>query len=173
MSGEALQTGASTLQTEDGLDQYLTFHLAGEEYGVDILCVQEIKGWSGATPMPNMPESILGVINLRGVIVPIVDLRRWFGLEPVPFEETTVVIVLHISDGAGGTRTIGVVVDAVSEVHNIGSDDLKPAPELGGVCNAGAVRGLATRDNRMIIILDVDQLMSEGLLQTLDREKDQ
>ncbi|MEZ5543375.1 MAG: chemotaxis protein CheW [Pseudomonadota bacterium] len=172
MSAEALPAGATTLQSEDGLDQYLTFHLAGEEYGVDILRVQEIKGWSGVTPIPNMPDSILGVINLRGTIVPVVDLRRWFGLEPLAFEETTVVIVLHVSDGNDGERTIGVVVDAVSEVHNIGGDDLKPAPELGGVCSGNSVRGLATRDNRMIIILDVDHLMSDGLLQTLERDRD-
>lgn len=164
MSAEAIQTGAAALQAEDGADQYLTFSLDGEEYGVDILRVQEIKGWSGVTPMPNMPESVLGVINLRGDIVPVIDLRRCFDLESVPFDETTVVIVLRIGDDRHGERTLGLVVDGVSEVHSIPAGEVKPAPDLGSVIDAGSVRGLATRDNRMIIILDVDRLVLDEVL---------
>lgn len=170
MSAEAIQASSAGLQAEDGADQYLTFNLDGEEYGVDILRVQEIKGWSGVTPMPNMPESVLGVINLRGDIVPVIDLRRCFNIESVPFDETTVVIVLRVSDSRNEERTLGIVVDGVSEVHSIPASEVKPAPDLGSVIDAGSVRGLATRDNRMIIILDIDHLINEGLLQMLDRD---
>ena len=119
MGAAQAQLNETELHSEDGLDQYLTFMLNKEEYGVDILRVQEIKGWDGVTPMPNMPDYILGVINLRGTVVPIVDLRKLFEQESIPFDKTTVVIVVRVSDGKDGERTMGIVVDAVSEVHNI------------------------------------------------------
>ena len=159
------------LQAEDGLDQYLTFMLADEEYGIDILRVQEIKGWDGVTPMPNMPEYILGVINLRGTVVPIIDLRKHFELASVPFDKTTVVIVVRVSNGEQGERTMGIVVDAVSEVHNIAKTDMKPAPDFGGACNTESINGLVTQDNKMIIILDIDHLMNNGVLQTIEQEQ--
>jgi len=158
----------STLQAEDGLDQYLTFMLAAEEYGVDILRVQEIKGWEGVTPMPNMPNYILGVINLRGTVVPIIDLRKLFELESIPFDKTTVVIVVRVSDEKHGERTMGVVVDAVSEVHNIDKADLKPAPDFGGACNTESIKGLATQGDKMLIMLDIDHLMNDSVLQTIE-----
>jgi len=162
------QITEGTLQTEDGLDQYLTFMLSDEEYGVDILRVQEIKGWDGVTPMPNMPNYILGVINLRGTVVPIVDLRKLFDLESIPFDKTTVVIVVRVSDEEHGERTMGVVVDAVSEVHNIAKTDLKPAPDFGGACSTESIKGLATQNERMIIMLDIDHLMNNGVMTALD-----
>jgi len=157
------------LQSEDGTDLYLTFMLAGEEYGLEILKVQEIKGWSSVTPMPNMPEFILGVINLRGTVVPIIDLRKRFSMESIPHDQTTVVIVVKISDETGSVRTMGIVVDAVSEVHNIAKADLKPAPQFGGTLGTDSIRGLVTRDERMLIILDIDHLMNNGVLQTLEQ----
>ena len=166
-----IHTSENTLQAEDGLDQYLTFMLASEEYGVDILRVQEIKGWDGVTPMPNMPEYILGVINLRGTVVPIVDLRKLFELDSIPFDKTTVVIVVHVSDEDHGERTMGIVVDAVSEVHNISKSNLKAAPACGGACNTDSIKGLATHENRMLIILDIDHLMNNGILQMLEQEQ--
>jgi purine-binding chemotaxis protein CheW len=158
------------LQTEDGLDQYLTFMLNEEEYGVDILRVQEIKGWDGVTPMPNMPDYILGVINLRGTVVPIVDLRKLFEQESIPFDKTTVVIVVRVSDGKDGERTMGIVVDAVSEVHNIAKVDLKPAPDFGGACSTDSIKGLATQNDKMLIMLDIDHLMNNGILQALETD---
>ncbi len=165
------QITETSLQAEDGLDQYLTFMLADEEYGVDILRVQEIKGWDGVTPMPNMPEHILGVINLRGTVVPIVDLRRYFELQEVPFNKTTVVVVVRVSDEEHGERTMGIVVDAVSEVHNIAREELKPAPDFGGACSTESIKGLATDGDRMLIMLDIDQLMNNGVLQALEQDQ--
>ena len=167
MSATQEQVTQGTLQAEDGMDQYLTFMLADEEYGVDILRVQEIKGWDGVTPMPNMPEFILGVINLRGTVVPIIDLRKHFGLESIPYNKTTVVIVVRVSDEEHGERTMGMVVDAVSEVHNISVSELKPAPDFGGNISTESIKGLATKNERMIIMLDIDHLMNIGVMQAL------
>ena len=111
--------------TESASEQYLTFMLAGEEYGVAILQVQEIKGWDKGTRIPHTPEYVLGVINLRGAVVPILDLRRRLGLGSVEFGPTTVVIVVRVMNGRG-ERTVGVVVDAVSEVYNVDAADTKP-----------------------------------------------
>lgn len=171
MNTTQAQITETTLQAEDGLDQYLSFMLADEEYGIDILLVQEIKGWEGVTPMPNMPDYILGVINLRGTIVPVVDLRRFFELETVPFDKTTVVIVVRVSDEEHGERTMGIVVDAVSEVHNIARAALKPAPDFGGACSTESIKGLATQDNKMLIMLDIDHLMNNGILQAIEQER--
>ena len=162
----------TTLQSEDGTDQYLTFMLADEEYGIAILKVQEIKGWSSVTPMPNMPEFILGVINLRGTVVPIIDLRKRFSMESIPYDQTTVVIVVKVCDESGNERTMGIVVDAVSEVHNVAKADLKPAPEFGGTLGTDSIRGLVTRDERMLIILAIDHLMNNGVLQSLEKTEE-
>src|SRR5215470_16582614 len=105
--------------------QFLTFKLAGEEYGVGILTVQEIRGWSAVTAIPHSPPWVLGVIDLRGVVVPVIDLRRRFELEPATFGPSTVVIVIRVSSG-GEERTVGLVVDAVSEVYDIDSSAFRP-----------------------------------------------
>lgn len=142
--------------------QYLTFILAGAEYGVDILRVQEIKGWDTATEIPNTPEYIRGVINLRGTIVPIVDLRKRFHMEAVAYGNTTVVVVLKVK-GAGGERTMGFVVDAVSDVYNITVDQINAAPDFGSSVNTEFVKGLATVEDKMVILLDIDQLVDTGV----------
>ncbi len=145
-------------------DQYLTFILNGEEYGVDILRVQEIKGWDGATPIPNTPDYVRGVINLRGTIVPIIDLRARFGLERIAYGPTTVVVVLKVINKNNNSRTMGIVVDAVSEVYNVAQQDLKPAPEFGGTVRVDFVRGLATVDKKMVIILAIDELLNSDAM---------
>jgi len=145
-------------------NQYLTFILDDEEFGVDILSVQELRGWEHATPMPNTPDWIEGVINLRGVIVPIVSLRKRFGIEhrePCP---TTVVIIVKVVSGAK-ERVLGMVVDAVSEVYNINESDLQPAPNMEGAISVDFVRGLATIEDKMVILLDINKLINEGVLQ--------
>jgi len=142
--------------------QYLTFILAGAEYGVDILRVQEIKGWDTATEIPNTPEYIRGVINLRGTIVPIVDLRKRFHMEAVAYGNTTVVVVLKVK-GAGGERTMGFVVDAVSDVYNVTVDQINAAPDFGSSVNTEFVKGLATVEDKMVILLDIDQLVDTGV----------
>ncbi len=142
-------------------DQYLTFMLAGEEYGVDILRVQEIKGWDSVTPIPNTPEYIRGVINLRGTIVPIIDLRRRFNLEVVEYGPVTVVIVLRVEDPVSGkSRVMGLVVDAVSDVYNVPEEAIKAAPDFGSVVDVDFVQGLATLENTMVIILNIDRLLN-------------
>ncbi|HGX92577.1 MAG TPA: purine-binding chemotaxis protein CheW [Candidatus Tenderia sp.] len=148
-------------------DQYLTFMLAGEEYGVDILRVQEIKGWDSVTPIPNTPQYIKGVINLRGTIVPIFDLRERFGLEPIPYGPTTVVIVLKVMR-EGESRTMGVVVDAVSEVYNIKEEELKASPDFGASVSTEFVQGLATIEETMIIVLDIDFLLNSSVADELE-----
>jgi len=163
---EQIASGLAGTSEVDG-SQFLTFLLAGEEYGVDILRVQEIKGWNAVTPIPNTPDYIRGVINLRGTIVPIVDLRRRFGLEPMAYGPMTVVIVLKVMR-EDKSRVMGIVVDAVSDVYNVQDESLKPAPDFGSVVNVDFVQGLATVDETMVIILDIDHLLNSGELAVMD-----
>jgi purine-binding chemotaxis protein CheW len=163
ISGSQANDAGGTFEVNANSDQYLTFILNGEEYGVDILRVQEIKGWDGATPIPNTPDYVRGVINLRGTIVPIIDLRARFGLERVTYGPTTVVVVLKVING-NGSRIMGIVVDAVSEVYNVAQQDLKPAPEFGGAVRVDFVRGLATVDRKMVIILAIDELLNSDAM---------
>ena len=126
--------------------QFLTFILDGEEYGIDILQVQCIQGWDRATPIPNTPDYVLGVINLRGAIVPIIELRRRLEMVSKPFDSTTVVIVLKVSM-QGKDCTIGIVVDAVSEVYNIAEDALQQAPDFGDPQRLRVCCGARCRDS--------------------------
>lgn len=135
--------------------EYLTFTLGAEEYGMDILKVQEIRGYDAVTKIANSPPFIKGVINLRGVIVPIVDLRIKFRLGEPTYDQFTVVIILNI-----GKRVMGIVVDGVSDVIQLNSDNLRPAPEFGSILDTRYILGLGTVDERMIIIVDIEKLMS-------------
>ncbi len=146
-------------EAEAGMAQYLTFVCAGEEYGVEILCVQEIKGWEGVTRVPYTPPYLLGVMNLRGVIVPVIDLRKRFGLEPRATDSSTVVIVVRVRSGHA-EKTAGIVVDAVSEVYSVAPDNIRPTPDLGASRDGACVRGLATVDSKMVMLLDIDHLVS-------------
>ena len=141
------------------MDQYLTFMLAGEEYGVDILCVQEITGWSGVTPLPNMPDFILGIINLRGAVVPIIGLRKCFGLESIPFRSTNAVIVAKVTHEEFGEHTMGMVVDAVSRVHCLIKTDVRSISEFDGVISTDSITGVAIVEDEMVILLDINHLM--------------
>lgn len=156
-------TNDETSEINSGANQYLTFILAGEEYGVDILRVQEIKGWNKVTPIPNTPEYIQGVINLRGTIVPIIDLRCRFGLENISYGPTTVVIVLKVV-GGNGNRIMGIVVDAVSDVYNVSLDEMKQPPDFGKVVSVDFIKGLAAVSEKMVIILDIDHLLNSGVM---------
>jgi len=137
--------------------QFLTFKLAGEEYGVGILTVQEIRGWSSVTAIPHSPKWLLGVINLRGVVVPIIDLRIRFNLDRADFNESTVVIILNLVD-----RVVGVVVDAVSDVITLNDAQIKPAPALGSNTDTSHIIGFGTLDDRMRILLDVERIVPGG-----------
>ena len=144
-----------------GSNQVLTFTLGDETYGVDILRVQEIKGYQKCTPIPNTPVFIKGVLNLRGTIVPIVDLRAKFNLPPVDATMFTVVIVVVVKD-----RIMGLIVDAVSEVMDIPSADIQPPPMLGTNVDVSFISGLGRCADRLITILNIDHVLSlEELVQ--------
>jgi purine-binding chemotaxis protein CheW len=139
--------------------QYLTFRLAGEEYAVGILTVQEIRGWSQVTAVPHSPRWMLGVINLRGAVVPIVDLRLKFELERADYNEFTVVIILNVSG-----RVVGIVVDAVSDVITLGAEQIRPTPPLGGNADTKHIIGFGTLGDRMRILIDVERLLAGTVL---------
>ena len=143
--------------------QYLSFFLGGEEYATDILTVQEIKGWDTVTRVPYSPDYILGVINLRGSIVPVVDLRVRFALEKAVFDSATVVIVVHVA-GTRGERIVGIVVDAVSDVYTVPSENIQPPPDVMGSVDHMFVVGLANLDNKLLIILDIERLVISSVL---------
>ncbi len=159
--------GSDDIQSQDITDlgvnvngeQFLSFRLSDEEYAVDILRVQEIKGWERATPIPNTPDYVRGVINLRGTVVPIVDLRRRFQLANAEDTATTVVIVLKVQAKDSSERTMGFVVDAVADVYKVPCEQLQSPPDFGEHVHAEFVRGLATLDEKMVILLDVDNLV--------------
>ena len=140
-------------------EQLLTFIVNGEEYGVDILRVQEIRGWSNPMPIPNTPSYVKGVINIRGDIVPIADLRERLGLEHRAYGATTAVVVLRVMQGARH-RIMGIVVDAMSDVTNVPTADIKPTPDFGAEAGAPLAKGIATLPDKMVTILDVDQIFS-------------
>jgi purine-binding chemotaxis protein CheW len=143
---------------EAGGEQYLTFDLAGEIYGVDILRVMEIRGWQGATRVPNQPEFMKGVINLRGAIVPVFDLRQRFDLGWRDYTEDTVIIVLRVQHGAQ-TRVMGIVVDAVNDVLNATRQDIRSTPDFGARLDTRFISGLASAGASMIVLVDVDRLL--------------
>ena len=159
-----MNTG-NAIGTLDAADaqQFLTFKLAGEEYGVGILTVQEIRGWSSVTKVPHTPSWLLGVINLRGVVVPIIDLRVKFHAS-AEYNDTTVVIILTVA-----TRVVGVVVDGVSDVITLGAAQIKPAPSLGSGSDTSHIIGFGTLDERMRILMDVEKLMAGADMGLVDK----
>ncbi len=144
--------------------EYLTFMVESEEYGVDILCVQEIRGWQPVRKIPNTPSYVRGVINLRGVIVPIIDMRERFGFELQEYSTTTVVIVLRslksINAENNDNDIIGVVVDAVSEVYDLKNDQIKDAPGFGSNIDTRFIKGLAEVDEKLVVLLDLDRFLN-------------
>ena len=145
------EPAALTAQTAQ---EYLTFSLGAEEYGVNILKVQEIRGYEKPTAIANAPAYIKGVVNLRGTIVPIVDMRIKFNLGEPTYDQFTVVIILNVSG-----RVIGVVVDGVSDVIGLAADQVRPAPEFSATFDTQYITGLGTVDERMLILVDMDKLV--------------
>jgi len=141
-------------------EQFLTFRLDGQEYGISILKVQEIKGWDKMTPIPNSPPYVKGVLNLRGVIVPVFDLRLRFGLPETVRDAFTVIIVVNI-----GGRMAGIVVDAVSDVINVSPEQQCAAPEYEGQQNREFIKGLAQVDDKLLILLDIDRMVNPEALE--------
>ena len=145
--------------------EFLAFRLGSEEYGINILKVQEIRGYEAVTAIANAPDFIKGVMNLRGIIVPIIDMRVKFDLGTPVYDQFTVVIILNMS-----SRIVGIVVDSVSDVITLAAEQIRPAPDMGAALNADYLIGLGTLDQRMLILIDIEQLMSSaeiGLIQKL------
>jgi purine-binding chemotaxis protein CheW len=143
--------------------EFLTYTLGPEEYAIDILRVQEIRGYEQPTTIANAPGFLKGVINLRGTIVPIVDLRVKFNVGIVEYLPTTVVIILNI-----GTRVVGIVVDSVSDVTMVRQDQIRPAPEFAATVDAKYINGLTTLGDRMLIVVDIERLMLSSDMALVD-----
>ena len=161
-------------QAESDASQFLTFHLADQEYGVDILSVREIRGWSGVTSLPNVPDYVRGVINLRGEVVPIIDLRERFGLESAEYGSATVVIVLNLKSAQNHQlKEFGIVVDAVAEVHTFDADTIKPAPDFETPIDQSYILGLTTQEEQMIILLHPARLLNRKVQSMVSMQKEQ
>lgn len=142
-------------QVSAGPREYLTFRLDQEEYGIDILKVQEIRGYEKPTRIANAPGFIKGVVNLRGTIVPIIDMRLKFNCAQAEYNSFTVVIILNLRN-----RIVGIVVDSVSDVMELAPENVRPAPEIDASIDSSAVTGLGSVGERMLILLDIEKLMS-------------
>lgn len=152
-----MSTTSAGNEAAEATHEYLTFTLGAEEYGIDILKVQEIRGYDAVTTIVNAPSFIKGVINLRGVIVPIVDMRIKFQLGEPEYNQFTVVIILNVA-----RRVIGMVVDSVSDVVTIADEAIKPAPDFGATVDTRFILGLATMDERMVIAVDIEKMMTSA-----------
>jgi purine-binding chemotaxis protein CheW len=154
---QAPSTSAPDAGPDSAGQEFLAFTLGAEEYGIDILKVQEIRGYEAVTRVANVPDFIKGVINLRGIIIPVVDMRLMFKLGTPVYDQFTVVIILNM-----GGRIVGMVVDSVSDVTTLAPAQVRPAPEMKGAVDADYIIGLGTVDQRMLILVDIDKLMSTG-----------
>lgn len=152
------------MAAKEATREVLVFVLGKEEYGVDILKVQEIRGYEKVTPIPSAPDYLKGVVNLRGTIVPVIDLRVKFALPEARYDEFTVVVILRVA-----ARVIGLVVDGVSDVLDLKASDVKPTPQFGSLIDSAFLAGVATREERMVLLLDIEKLLSSGELNLLER----
>ena len=159
-----MHTVANNLAPAAKALEFLAFTLGQEEYGVDIQKVQELRGYDAVTRIANAPEHIKGVINLRGIIVPIVDMRIKFRLEAPSYDQFTVVIILNIAN-----RVMGMVVDSVSDVITLDAEQVRPAPEMGSLLDTEYLIGLGTLEERMLILVDIDKLMSSSDMALIER----
>jgi purine-binding chemotaxis protein CheW len=154
---EQLDTLSSQISFATDGSQYLTFRLGDEEYGVEILKVQEIKGYSAVTPVPNTPPYVKGVMNLRGTIVPVMDLRAKFGMAEAEYNQFTVIIVLTV-----GAKVMGLIVDAVSDVLNIPRADVQATPDFGAQVDARFISGMAKAGEKLVVLLDIDTVIGDA-----------
>jgi len=159
---------ATEVQSDNSrVEQFLTFQLADEAYGVEILKVQEIRGWEAVRIIPNTPAFVKGVLNLRGSVVPIIDLRERFSLEHCDYSPKTVVIVLCVEHGTS-QFVMGIVADAVSDVLDINLEDIKKAPNFGSKIDTRYMRGMHVYKKKMIMLLDVDKLLNPDEVEGID-----
>ena len=155
--------GQEAEKSSEDAREYLAFTLGREEYGIDILRVQEIRGYEPVTRIANAPDFIKGVVNLRGIIVPVVDMRIKFSLGTPTYDQFTVVIILNI-----GGRVMGMVVDSVSDVTTLSPNQVRPAPEMG-TFDSDYLIGLGTLNERMLILVDIDKLMSSSEMGLMEK----
>ena len=141
--------------------KYLTFNLADEEFGISILKVKEIIGMMGITPVPRVPEFVKGVINLRGKVIPVVDLRLKFNMPEAEYDERTCIIVVEVA-GPSGVANMGIVVDAVNDVANIRGEDVEQTPSFGVTLDTAYIMGLAKSEGQVKILLDIDRVLSQA-----------
>ena len=165
-SSETLENRVKNLAEREG--KFLTFTLANEEYGIAILKVKEIIGMMPVTTIPRTPEFVKGVINLRGKVIPVIDLRLRFEMEAMDYTERTCIIVVEI-DGPGGTVMVGIVVDSVSEVLTIKGDDMVDAPTFGIQLNTDYISGMAKTEEGVKILLDIDLVMTAEEISILEK----
>jgi purine-binding chemotaxis protein CheW len=170
MTEQVLSEQETLLAKNADGQQFLSFLLDDEEFGIDILRVQELRGWTAVTKVPDMPEYLKGVLNLRGAIIPVIDLRLRFGLTPKAYGPTTVVIVVKVNT-AGTERIMGIIVDAVAETYNLSTDAIQPPPKMGGVINSEYIMGLVAQGDKMVVLMDVDELMNSGELAVAQADK--
>lgn len=161
-------SAGNTAAKDKAAGEYLTFVLGSEEYGIEILKVQEIRGYDTVTRIPDAPDFIKGVINLRGTIVPVVDMRLKFKLGKAEYNEFTVMIILNIA-----RRVVGMVVDGVSDVMQLTAEQIRPAPEFGGAVNTRFITGIGALDKRMLILVDIEKLMSGSDMSLMDAASSQ
>lgn len=154
---------------KDVVGQYLSFTLGEEVYGIDVLKVQEIRGWEEVRPLPGTPDYVKGVLDLRGAIVPIIDMRLRFNLADAEYMATTVTIILNV-DAHEKTHMIGIVVDGVSDVLDIQEQDVKEAPSLGRKIDTRYILGMVSKDDHVVLLLDADNLLDPDELLSLDIE---
>lgn len=159
-SKAAPQERSAQARGENREGKYLTFHLGREEYGIGILTVKEIIGLMPFTPIPRTPEFIKGVINLRGKVIPVVDLRLKFGMDSEPYTERTCIVVVQIATGQGQTP-MGMVVDAVNEVANVKAEEVEPTPSFGVSLDTRYILGMAKSGEQVRILLDIDRVLGE------------
>lgn len=161
MTSATVETATKEINQQIGLttdgSQFLTFNLGEELYGVDILRVQEIKGYTAVRKIPNTPSHIKGVLNLRGTIVPIIELRTKFGMPTIDYTAFTVIIVVVVRD-----KVMGLVVDSVSDVLNIDKKDIQPSPQFGAQVDVSFLNGIGKSGDKLVALLDMDRLLSEG-----------
>lgn len=163
MSDLLTQPAAAQTNRDSMIREFLAFTLGREEYGIDILKVQEIRGYEAVTRIANAPEFIKGVVNLRGTIVPIVDMRIKFNLGTPSYDALTVVIILNVC-----CRVVGMVVDTVSDVITLNAEQVKPPPEMGTAFDTDYLVGLGTYEERMLILVDIDKLMASREMGLID-----
>lgn len=164
-STEIKDQAVSAIEKREG--KYLTFTLSDEEYGIGILKIKEIIGMMAVTTVPQTPEFVKGVINLRGKVIPVIDLRLRFGMESMDYTERTCIIVVEI-DGTAGTVQIGIVVDSVSEVLNIKADEIEDTPTFGTRLNTDYILGMAKMEGGVKILLDINRVLKAEEVELLD-----